>query len=89
MKEARALDRGVDTVAEPADAAPTRESERAALVKEVGDCCQGSDPLCAGGCLVEKAIRARAGIVECYQCGPQQLAEGKCECVRKRYSRVI
>lgn len=37
----------------------TYESERAALVAEVGDCCKGSDPLCAGGCLVEKAIRKR------------------------------
>lgn len=38
----------------------TRESERAALVAEIGDCCKGADPLCAGRCLVEQAARKRA-----------------------------
>lgn len=37
----------------------TYETERAALVSEVGECCRGSDPLCAGGCLVEKALRKK------------------------------
>lgn len=37
----------------------TRDTERATLVAEVGDCCLGADPLCAAGCLVEKAIRKR------------------------------
>src|SRR5690606_32919228 len=35
---------------------PTRESERARLVAEVGECCLGADPLCAAGCLVEAAL---------------------------------
>lgn len=39
---------------------PSYENERALLVKEVGECCRGSDPFCAAGCLVEKAIRKRA-----------------------------
>lgn len=38
---------------------PTRESERARLVAEVGECCRGADPLCAAGCLVEAALRQR------------------------------
>src|SRR5690606_7711618 len=38
---------------------PTRESERARLVAEVGECCLGADPLCAAGCLVEAALRQR------------------------------
>jgi len=38
---------------------PTRESERARLVAEVGECCRGTDPLCAAGCLVEAALRQR------------------------------
>jgi len=38
---------------------PTRESERARLVGEVGECCRGADPMCAGGCLVEAALRQR------------------------------
>lgn len=38
---------------------PTRESERAMLVAEVGECCRGADPLCAAGCLVEAALRRR------------------------------
>lgn len=38
---------------------PTRESERARLVGEVGECCRGADPLCAAGCLVEAALRQR------------------------------
>lgn len=41
-------------------AAATFESERAALVAEVGECCMGRDPLCAGGCLVQQAIRKRS-----------------------------
>lgn len=41
----------------------TFASERAALVKAVGECCQGSDPLCYGGCLVQQAIGKRlAGV---------------------------
>lgn len=32
----------------------TYDTERAALVAEVGDCCMGADPLCIGGCLVHK-----------------------------------
>jgi len=43
----------------PSDAAATYVSERAALVRQVGDCCQGNDPLCTAGCLVEKALRKR------------------------------
>lgn len=39
---------------------PTATSERTTLVTEVGECCTGSDPLCAGGCLVEKALRRRS-----------------------------
>jgi hypothetical protein len=38
---------------------PTRESERARLVAEVGECCLGSDPLCSDGCLVEHALAKR------------------------------
>src|SRR5690606_8829731 len=38
---------------------PTRESERARLVAEVGECCRGADPLCAAGCLVAAALRQR------------------------------
>lgn len=38
---------------------PTRESERARLVAEVGECCLGADPLCAARCLVEVALRQR------------------------------
>ena len=38
---------------------PTRESERAKLVAEVGECCRGADPMCAAGCLVEAALRQR------------------------------
>ena len=38
---------------------PTRESERARLVGEVGECCRGADPMCAAGCLVEAALRQR------------------------------
>ena len=38
---------------------PTRESVRARLVAEVGECCRGADPLCAAGCLVEAALRQR------------------------------
>ena len=40
---------------------PTRDSERAALVAEVGECCMGSDPYCMGleGCLVVKALNKR------------------------------
>lgn len=41
-------------------AVTTQESERAALEAEVGKCCEGTDPMCAGGCLVEKAVRYRA-----------------------------
>lgn len=40
--------------------AATRDTERDALVKQFGDCCMGADPFCAGGCLVEKAIRKSA-----------------------------
>lgn len=36
------------------------DQEREALVKRVGQCCTGLDPYCAGGCLVEKAIRRLA-----------------------------
>src|SRR5690606_22319081 len=43
---------------------PTRESERARLVAEVGECCRGADPLCATGCLVEAALRQRLVNVE-------------------------
>lgn len=39
----------------------TREDERAALVGEIGDCCNGADPLCAGGCLVAEAATKRRG----------------------------
>ena len=42
--------------------APTLASERAAVVAEVGECCAGSDPLCAAGCLVEQALRKRAAL---------------------------
>jgi len=38
---------------------PTRESERARLVGEVGGGCRGADPLCAAGCLVEAALKQR------------------------------
>src|SRR5690606_25128479 len=38
---------------------PTRESLRARLVAEVGECCRGADPLCAAECLVEAALRQR------------------------------
>jgi hypothetical protein len=44
---------------ERAQPAVTRESERAALVAEVGECCHGADPLCADGCLVESALAKR------------------------------
>lgn len=53
------LDKYKSTSAESA-AATTFESERAALVAEVGECCMGRDPLCAGGCLVQQAIRKRS-----------------------------
>src|SRR5690606_3652657 len=43
---------------------PTRESERARLVAEVGECCRGADPMCAAGCLVEAALRQRLVDVE-------------------------
>lgn len=43
-----------------AKAPATYASERAALITEVGECCQGCDPLCAGGCLVASALRKRA-----------------------------
>src|SRR5690606_20685109 len=49
---------------------PTRESERARLVAEVGECCRGADPLCAAGCLVEAALR-------------QRLVDNELECLRK------
>lgn len=52
LAEARALLAGSVPV-------PTRESERAALIAEVGDCCCGADPFCASGCLVEIALRKR------------------------------
>ena len=41
------------------DSEATVGSERAALVAEVGDCCDGQDPFCAGGCLVERALKKR------------------------------
>ena len=42
------------------EAAPaTYESERAAVIRDVGECCRGADPACAGGCLVERALRKR------------------------------
>ena len=39
---------------------PSRDSERAVLVTNVGECCRGTDPMCAGGCLVERALQKRA-----------------------------
>lgn len=51
-----AVDAALATPAPP----PTSESERAARVADVGECCRGADPLCAGGCLVEAALRKRA-----------------------------
>jgi len=36
------------------------------MVKKYGECCRGADPMCTGGCLVEKAIRNNgAGKVDC------------------------
>lgn len=37
----------------------TRETVRAELVAEVGECCYGSDPLCSSECLVIAALRRR------------------------------
>jgi hypothetical protein len=41
------------------DEAATIDTERARLVAEVGQCCEGADPYCVGGCLVQAAIRRR------------------------------
>lgn len=38
----------------------TAATEEAAIRAEVGECCQGGSPYCAGGCLVMVAIRKRA-----------------------------
>jgi hypothetical protein len=38
----------------------TFDTERASMVAKFGDCCNGGDPMCAGGCLVVKAIRRAA-----------------------------
>jgi len=35
----------------------TVRTVRDALVAQIGDCCQGGDPFCTGGCLVEMAMR--------------------------------
>lgn len=43
----------------PSATGATYDTERAALVAEVGECCQGNDPLCTSGCLVEKALLKR------------------------------
>ena len=51
---------GVRLIPEGGDSGrPTRESERAKLEAEVGECCRGADPMCAAGCLVEAALRQR------------------------------
>lgn len=39
----------------------TAETERAALAAQVGECCRGADPMCAAGCLVERALLKRKG----------------------------
>ena len=40
----------------------TYDTERALMVAQYGDCCNGGDPMCTGGCLIEKAIRRNAQI---------------------------
>lgn len=46
----------------PSDALHTAASVRAELVSKIGDCCQGGDPLCAGGCHVEEAAKRNAAL---------------------------
>jgi hypothetical protein len=41
----------------PVAAPATADDIRKEMVAKYGDCCKGGDPFCAGGCLVEKAIR--------------------------------
>jgi hypothetical protein len=48
------------TAQEKAEPVATVESVRAELVRKIGDCCQGGDPLCAGGCLAEIAAKRNA-----------------------------
>lgn len=42
---------------------PTFASEEAALIAAVGQCCMGSNPYCAAGCLVEIAVKKRAAML--------------------------
>lgn len=42
------------------DGAATMGSEREALIAQVGRCCEGADPYCVSGCLVQAALRRRA-----------------------------
>ena len=49
-----ALWNALDKIGAPVQA--TVETERAAMVAQYGECCQGGDPMCYGGCLVQKAI---------------------------------
>ena len=49
----------VDAALAASPGAATRDTERVIVLAEVGECCRGADPLCAGGCLVERALRKR------------------------------
>lgn len=57
--------------------------------EDVSRCCECRDDEAYkyGECFCRCHTRSYQSEVECYHCGPREVASGKCKCTREVYSR--